>query len=107
MSAIPLVRTSNLIKTNNTININGGGMKKQIWSQVTLLFVVVTAATSAMLTVRRAPRPASRERDRGAVSLEQVLWFVAAGVAVAVIAGILWAKIKNQANTDPAVPAAP
>ena len=29
------------------------------------------------------------EGDDGAVSLEQVLWFVAAGVAVAVIAGVL------------------
>ena len=29
------------------------------------------------------------EGDTGAVSLEQVLWFVAAGVAVAVIAGVL------------------
>ena len=47
------------------------------------------------------------DRDRGAVSLEQVLWFVAAGVAVAVIAGIVWAKIRDQANTDPAVPGAP
>jgi len=32
---------------------------------------------------------------------------VAAGVAVAVIAGIVWAKIRDQANTDPAVPGAP
>lgn len=47
------------------------------------------------------------ERDRGAVSLEQVLWFVAAGVAVAVIAGILWATIREQAETDPDVPTAP
>ena len=57
-----------------------------------------------------ALRPAGAagdERDRGAVSLEQVLWFVAAGVAVAVIAGIVWAKIRDQANTDPAVPGAP
>ena len=37
--------------------------------------------------------------DRGAVSLEQVLWFVAAGVAVAVIAAILWGKIKTEANS--------
>ena len=34
--------------------------------------------------------------DTGAVSLEQVLWFVAAGVAVAVIAGVLWGKIKTE-----------
>ncbi len=46
-------------------------------------------------------------RDRGAVSLEQVLWFVAAGVSVAVIATILWNEIRDQANTDPVDPTAP
>ena len=51
--------------------------------------------------------PDRLERDRGAVSLEQVLWFVAAGVAVAVIAGILWGKIKNEANTSIQAPTAP
>ena len=46
-------------------------------------------------------------RDRGAVSLEQVLWFVAAGVSVAVIAAILWNQIRDRAETEPVVPAAP
>jgi hypothetical protein len=41
-----------------------------------------------------------RDRDRGAVSLEQVLWFVAVGVGVAVIAGILWQRIRDTANED-------
>lgn len=45
--------------------------------------------------------------DRGAVSLEQVLWFVAAGVAVAVIAGILWGKIRDEANKPVIAPTAP
>ncbi len=45
--------------------------------------------------------------DRGAVSLEQVLWFVAAGVAVAVIAGILWSKIKTEAEKPIQAPSAP
>jgi hypothetical protein len=45
--------------------------------------------------------------DRGAVSLEQVLWFVAAGVAVAVIAGILWGKIRDEANKPIQPPTAP
>jgi hypothetical protein len=78
---------------------------KQIWSQLTLQFMAITAGLMALV----APRPTvdGEPRDRGAVSLEQVLWFVAAGVAVAVIAGIVWTKIKDQANTDPAVPAAP
>lgn len=47
------------------------------------------------------------DRDRGAVSLEQVLWFVAAGVSVAVIAGILWAQIKDRAEAPITPPAAP
>jgi hypothetical protein len=47
------------------------------------------------------------DRDRGAVSLEQVLWFVAAGVAVAVIATILWGKIKTEAEKPIQAPTAP
>ena len=47
------------------------------------------------------------DRDRGAVSLEQVLWFVAAGVSVAVIAGILWGQIKDRADDPITPPAAP
>lgn len=46
-------------------------------------------------------------RDRGAVSLEQVLWFVAAGVAVAVIANVLWQRIGDQADEDIILPQAP
>ena len=49
----------------------------------------------------------ARDRDRGAVSLEQVLWFVAAGVAVAVIAGVLWSKIKTEAEKPIQAPTAP
>ncbi len=37
-------------------------------------------------------------RDRGAVSLEQVLWFVAAGIMVAAIATILWRTVKSEAE---------
>jgi hypothetical protein len=47
------------------------------------------------------------ERDRGAVSLEQVLWFVAAGVSVAVIAAILWNQIRDEAEKTPTAPVAP
>ncbi|MCU0262025.1 MAG: hypothetical protein MUE78_13500 [Ilumatobacteraceae bacterium] len=46
-------------------------------------------------------------RDRGAVSLEQVLWFVAAGVSVAVIAAILWGRIRTEANNPITTPTAP
>lgn len=41
---------------------------------------------------------APERRDRGAVSLEQVLWFVAVGVSVAVVAAILWTQIIDTAN---------
>ena len=53
------------------------------------------------------PHDDAADRDRGAVSLEQVLWFVAAGVSVAVIAGILWAQIKDRADDPITPPAAP
>lgn len=75
----------------------------------------VTHQLYAMLR-RRAPREADDAvvapygvavRDRGAVSLEQVLWYVAAGVAVAVIAGILWNQIRDQATTPVVPPSAP
>jgi hypothetical protein len=56
---------------------------------------------------RLAGDHARRDRDRGAVTLEQVLWFVAAGVSVVVIAAILWGKIKDEAEADVMVPAAP
>ena len=55
--------------------------------------------------LRSAPRTGGR--DPGAVSLEQVLWFVAAGVSVAVIAAILWSKIRDEANTPVQSPSAP
>lgn len=45
--------------------------------------------------------------DRGAVSLEQVLWFVASGVSVAVVAGVLWGRIREQAETPIQPPSAP
>lgn len=51
---------------------------------------------------RRVP-----ERDRGAVSLEQVLWFVAAGVSVAVIAAILWNQIRDEAEKPVLSPSSP
>ena len=58
-------------------------------------------------TGRRGADEVDVERDRGAVSLEQVLWFVAAGVSVAVIAAILWNQIRDQAETEIDVPVAP
>jgi hypothetical protein len=51
--------------------------------------------------------PARCTGDSGAVSLEQVLWFVASGVSVAVVAGVLWGRIRTQANLPIQAPSAP
>jgi hypothetical protein len=77
--------------------------------------LLATAAThqlyrSALVLTRRVSSASdgdTPERDRGAVSLEQVLWFVAAGVSVAVIAGVLWSQIKDKADDPITTPAAP
>ena len=59
------------------------------------------------LTTDTASPRTEDSRDSGAVSLEQVLWFVAAGVAVAVIASVLWSKIKTEAEKPIQAPTAP
>ncbi len=75
--------------------------------------MIITGATHQVydtllgVTRRRGAGDDTAERDRGAVSLEQVLWFVAAGVSVAVIATILWNQIRDQAETEIDVPVAP
>ena len=74
------------------------------------LRTVTTAVTHQMYGV--ALKATGRDdphvdRDRGAVSLEQVLWFVAAGVSVAVIASILWSQIRDEAEKTPTAPVAP
>ena len=74
--------------------------------------MIITGAThqvyDALLGVtRRRGTDDAFDRDRGAVSLEQVLWFVAAGVSVAVIATILWNQIRDQAETEIDVPVPP
>jgi hypothetical protein len=74
------------------------------------LTVQITAVTHQTYAALRRLQPESQrtvERDRGAVSLEQVLWFVAAGVSVAVIAAILWGQIKDTAETPIDNPTAP
>lgn len=47
------------------------------------------------------------ERDRGAVSIETVLWYAAAAVSVAVVAAIIWNQIRSTASTGVDVPSAP
>ncbi len=69
--------------------------------------LTLTAIVHTVYGQLRRLAPTDGDRDRGAVSLEQVLWFVAAGVAVAVIAGILWGKIKTEADKSIQAPSAP
>lgn len=47
------------------------------------------------------------QRDRGAVSLEQALWYAAAAVATAVVAGIIWTQVRTTAETPVQAPTAP
>jgi hypothetical protein len=49
----------------------------------------------------------TERRDRGAVSLEQALWYAAAAVATAVVAGIIWAQVRTTAETPVQAPTAP
>jgi hypothetical protein len=46
-------------------------------------------------------------RDRGAVSIEQVLWYAAAAISVAVVATIIWSQVKTTASTPVQSPSAP
>lgn len=50
---------------------------------------------------------AAAQDDRGSTTIQEVLWYVAAGVSVAVIALIVYGAIKSQAETPPATPSAP
>ena len=64
---------------------------------MTNLELIVSALTHQLYGIVASNAYDSR-RDRGAVTLEQVLWFVAAAVSVAVVAGILWGKIRDEAE---------
>ena len=69
---------------------------------ITLMAVAHVVAA----TVRRA-LPASGGRDQGAVSIEQVLWYAAAAISVAVVAAIIWSQIRSTASTPVNQPSAP
>jgi hypothetical protein len=51
--------------------------------------------------------PNIARRDRGAVSIEQVLWYAAAAISVAVVAAIIWSQIRDTASTPVQSPSAP
>ena len=58
-------------------------------------------------TIRRLNGDAQRPPDRGAVSIEQVLWYAAAAISVAVVAAIIWSQIRDTASTPVQSPSAP
>jgi len=61
----------------------------------------------AMVARTLGREPAGGETDRGAVSIEQVLWYAAAAVSVAVVAAIIWSQIRDTASTPVQSPSAP
>jgi hypothetical protein len=67
-----------------------------------LLWRSVAATIAGLL-----PVPSSDDRDRGAVSIEQVLWYAAAAISVAVVAAIIWSQVRDTANTPVQSPSAP
>lgn len=66
--------------------------------------LLARAIVSCLLasTHRDAPH-----EDRGAVSIEQVLWYAAAAISVAVVAAIIWSQIRSTASTPVQSPSAP
>lgn len=59
---------------------------------------------SALLWAAGRVQPLGKRPDRGAVSVEEVLWYLAAAVAVAVIAAVLWNTIRNETAKSVDVP---
>ena len=56
---------------------------------------------------RAISSPRRAATDRGAVSIEHVLWYAAAAVSVAVVAAIIWSQIRTTASTPVQQPSAP
>ena len=68
-----------------------------------MLSSVIAAVTRAFGT-----RPTTDStHDGGAVSIEQVLWYAAAAISVAVVAAIIWSQIRDTASTPVQSPSAP
>jgi hypothetical protein len=74
-----------------------------------LMLVVSVVATISGAFARLTPSRAAPAdgSDRGAVSIEQVLWYAAAAVSVAVVAAIIWSQIRDTASTPVQSPSAP
>lgn len=74
-----------------------------------LMLVVSVVATINGAFSRLIPSGTTTDdrSDRGAVSIEQVLWYAAAAVSVAVVAAIIWSQIRDTASTPVQSPSAP
>jgi hypothetical protein len=72
-----------------------------------LMLSGVIAVVTRLLHPTLGARSASPDADRGAVSIEQVLWYAAAAISVAVVAAIIWSQIRTTASTPVQSPSAP
>ncbi len=76
-------------------------------TDISFTIAAVTHTIHAIRDFVHPQRIAPLDRDRGAVSIEQVLWYAAAAVSVAVVATIIWSQIKSTAGTSVNTPSAP
>jgi hypothetical protein len=76
-------------------------------SEVALTAVMTVVAATLRRTVRSVVPDGGWRDDRGAVSIEHVLWYAAAAISVAVIATIIWNQVKSTASTPVQSPSAP
>lgn len=74
-----------------------------------LVWRSVTAAVTAFVlgAMGDTRDSGAARRDRGAVSIEQVLWYAAAAISVAVVAAIIWSQVRDTASTPVQSPSAP
>ena len=72
-----------------------------------LLFTGMVATMVATISGIAGRVVPDTDRDRGAVSIEQVLWYAAAAISVAVVAAIIWSQIRDTASTPVQSPSAP
>ena len=69
--------------------------------------LMITGTLTVIIRTLHLPVANDAARDRGAVSIEQVLWYAAAAVSVAVVAAIIWSQIRDTASTPVQSPSAP
>jgi hypothetical protein len=74
---------------------------------LTGVIAVVSRTLGALVPYDDEVEAGAATRDRGAVSIEQVLWYAAAAISVAVVAAIIWGQIRETASTPVQSPSAP